>query len=187
MNKDESLISHAVPINVKQYGSVLMFSFKKINGYQAVGFASVSVMATYSLLNYLGLFDIPTNIGIAIVFGAVAGILALLGVRGDTLFATLRHFVLFKKNKKTTYYNPRVKLEQKSIKENPTMTSLLPREKVINAYKAVKNKINEQINRKGVISHKTTEENNEIVFADDIQLANSKDKMSINIFNRRGK
>lgn len=170
MKKEESIITHPVPINVKEYGSFWMFSFKKANGYQAVIFGVLATIISFFILFQINLFDIPTLIGFALTLGFAVGIVTLLGVRGDTLLSTLINMIIFNRNKRTVYYNPRIKTDQLSMANNPVIGSSLPREKIQKIYRNIKKKLDQKIKDRAILSQASSEDVGEVIFADDLHL-----------------
>ena len=96
-------------------------------------------------LNYIILpsagINIPFEVKtiLSIVFGFILASIGINGINDESPGSFLLTYLRFRKNKRTTYYNPRVKKEMKpSLEEVRSANEMLPRDKAIIFYKRYK-------------------------------------------------
>ena len=163
----ERIVIHPVPINIEDYSFIGPFAFKKINALQGIVVGLLVTFLLFNVINYFEIFQAVHVLGFSIAIGGGVFFLALFGIRGDSLFGYFKTLISFRKNKRSAFYNPRVKKEIKTIGIDALIGASLPREKLQKAYKKVRRKLNERNQKNAQELNAVVSE--EIIFSDDIK------------------
>lgn len=146
MSRDENVpIEQApVPLNFLSSGTAFLgMELKFFNIFQAVLLAAVPPIFVFGFLNRYFIFtNVVTTITLVIAASAIFGYIGLVGYNETTIGEFLIDFFKFKKNKRITYYNPRVKTEYRpsyALLETE-QAQLLPREKILKMVKDIQEK-----------------------------------------------
>lgn len=167
MNKDEPKVVF-IPTNYKTGNSFLGYEIKTSNVFQGVLLALIPIIICYVILPKFIEIKFMDTLSIVTFFSAGLGYLGVIGINGQTLGEYIQDWLTFRKNKRKTYYNPRIKKEaiffldeQKQDKE------MLPRDKIIafyNKYKAHSDLKNRELAHE---LEKEFEQSEELYFEDD--------------------
>ena len=130
-----------IPENFENGIHIAGFSFKPIFLIEGIILAVIAMGIAILVMKSIGMNDIGQMIGFALVFGGVALFLGLKGINDEPLTTYIKHLSEFNKGRRVAYYNPRIKVEAKSIfmEKNKEDKDAIPREKIIaffNKYKA---------------------------------------------------
>ena len=110
---DQEYETYIIPANVTDNGNVINGNIKKKNAYEAAAILFVGVIFCFILLGFLHL--IPKLI-IFTVF-VMLSLVAVVGIKGDSLIETLLEAFFFNKKKRTMKYRlPRKDTELKAKK-----------------------------------------------------------------------
>lgn len=170
----EQIISVPIPKNAIK-DKILGVEANWMNLVQAVLFASIPLLIGY-LLNKVFIFYDAKTFVIVIGMAAVGlGYLGLTGIDGMTLGDYLINYLNFNKNKRRTFYNPRVKTEIKSgLVNDDENTEMLPREKLNKLIENFNKKIKENDQKEAYDNMNTEDDNDDFSFEDDIELEKEK-------------
>ena len=139
MKNDEPKVVF-IPANYKTGTSFMGFEIKTSNVIQGVILALIPVVIGYGIVPKLIDFKIENMLSIVCFFSFGLGYLGVVGINGQTLGGYIQDLLNFRKNKRKTYYNPRIKKEAMFfLDEQKENKEMLPREKIIafyNKYKA---------------------------------------------------
>ena len=162
-----------IPNNYK--AGISIFGFKINLRYAIEG----GVLACIPLI--IGIVIVPKTLGLSFseilpttfFFVLLFGALGIYGIDNSPVSVFITDFINAKKNKRETYYNPRVKNEVMSIFSNvrPKDEQMLPREKILE----IINKYQKQMdnaNQKELESESIYNKKEKIYFEDDIGIVN---------------
>lgn len=159
-----------IPPNYENQISFLSFTFKRNNFIEGIILAAIPAIGLIKLVQiYGGFFKIPYFLEVGsmlAIFGFL--VVGLEGINGTTFLGFLKELVLYLRNRRIAYYNPRVKKEAlpsyyKSDGE------LLPREKLQIMYKQFKDNRDKKHREQVTELNKEMNENAQgLFFQDDI-------------------
>lgn len=123
-----------IPENFAADGTFLGYEIKVLNIIQAVVFASIPFLIVYGIIDKYFVTGTTT-----LVFTVMAALglayLGFFGINHETPLEYLIKYIEFRRNARKTYYNPRVKIEARSIfEEKNEEAEVLPREKIMKIY-----------------------------------------------------
>ena len=145
MNDNEEYQVKRIPDNFGNGINIAGFHFEVIFLIEGVVLAITTTLLSLVIMTSIGMTDIGQMLGFALVFACVSLVIGIRGVNDEPLTTFLSNVSKFNKNRRTAYYNPRIKKEakpvtQKQLEENK---DAIPREKIIaffNKYKSVLDK-----------------------------------------------
>ena len=160
MNKEENLIVYHIPTNYKNGISLFGFSFSTKGFFEGVIIALVGALVG-GLLFYGLLSGLSSTIKLSGLLILILGgfILGNTGINDEPVSKFISHYKGFKKTKRATYYNPRVKLEIKKFSED---------ELTGNSANMIKTKIISALNKQENIS--SLDLDDDVDFKDDKQI-----------------
>lgn len=161
-----------IPDNFGNGVNILGMHFKALFLIEGIVLAVIMLIVSLIVLRALGMNDIGEMLGICLVFSGIALFVGIKGINDEPITTFLKNFSDFNKKKRTAYYNPRVKLEAKSVKmekQDKENKDAIPREKIL----AFFNKYKETLDKKQQEKVKAFEEKNSfdannMFFEDDI-------------------
>lgn len=140
---EEYKVKH-IPPNFENGVNILGLNFRAIYLIEGLILGILAGIGSFFFLkNLIGMSDIGQTAGLSLAAG---GILAFVGIRGlndEPISTFLLNLVRFVKNKRTTYYNPRVKKEAVSFteeRENNPAAEAIPRERILALIEEMKEK-----------------------------------------------
>ena len=170
-NNEEYKI-RVIPDNFGNGVNILGMHFKALFLIEGVVLAVIMLVLSLIVLKALGMDDLGEMLGLCLVFSGIALFVGIRGINDEPITTFIKNFSDFNKKKRTAYYNPRVKLEAKSIKmenQDKQNKDAIPREKIL----AFFNKYKETLDKKQQEKAKAFEEKNSfdkdnMYFEDDI-------------------
>lgn len=147
---DEEYNVKHIPPNFENGINFLGLSFKPIYLIEGAVCGILAFLGFFFLFRkFFGMSDIGQTAGISLVF---AGILTFLGIRGvndEPISTCLYNLITFVKNKRTAFYNPRVKKEAVSFEEERVNTDpaaeAIPRERILALINNLKEKHSDKV------------------------------------------
>ena len=135
MNKStEEYRIRKIPDNFENGINFAGFNFKPIFLIEGIILGVICFVLMIVLLFAFGIRHISSStIGICLVPCVLAVILGIKGINDEPLTTFFRNLRFFNSKKRITYYNPRIKTEIKSIKNNLSNEGafVLPRDRII--------------------------------------------------------
>lgn len=132
-NREKNIVV-PIPENFASEGTFLGYEINFLNIAQALVFGIIPFAFTFGIINkyfYIG----TTTIVITCMFALGLAYLGFFGINHETPVEYLVKYLMFRKNARKTYYNPRVKIEARSIfEEKNDEADVLPREKIMKIY-----------------------------------------------------
>ena len=170
--KDESLESAPIPQNFAAGNTFLGYEIKYMNIIQAVVLGIIPIYVGYGIINKYFYVDQQMLFSLVAVFTVGFAYLGFAGIDNVTPGEYLWNYIMFKKNYRKTFYNPRVKTEYISIfAEQSEANTVLPKEKIMEFY----NKFIEKRNKADQMAAHTMEEadyNEGMFFEEDFLVMN---------------
>ena len=107
---------------------------------EGIIFGLLLFLLSFSLLSSIFVAKKGTSLGLSLVFSGLSFFFGVRGINDEPITVFLSHVRTFRRNRRTAYYNPRIKLEARSItKEKKTKKQEeLPREKILGAFEKYK-------------------------------------------------
>lgn len=132
----EKIVVVPIPENFATEGTFLGYEIKMLNIVQAVVFAVIPFLIFGFLDKYFEpLLNVTTTLVIRVMISLGLAALGFFGINHETPLEMLIKYLNFKKNERKTYYNPRVKIEARSLLyKSDEDGELLPRDKIIKMY-----------------------------------------------------
>ena len=166
---DEDYKVRQIPDNFGSGINVAGMHFGVIFLIEGIVFAVLLFFISFAVLSLMGMNDIGQMLGICLVFAAIALFIGVKGINDEPITTFAKNLSYFNKNRRTAYYNPRIKLEAKSVRMQEKSDAEIPREKIM----AALNKYKEAIDKKQQEKAKAFEEANafdksNMFFEDDI-------------------
>ena len=118
-----------IPKNTEFDISFGNFAFELKRLVEAIVLSLVFSLIAIAIMNLFNL-KATRQIAIVVLIVIACGMFALKGINGNSLTEHLIYMVMFKKNKRTTYYNDRVKVEKKFFTEDVDEQPVIPRERL---------------------------------------------------------
>ena len=128
---NEERRTHYIPINYKTYSSFHRWSFKKSTTIQAVFLTGIACFVMFYVLGYN--FE-NSDVTPTLLVGIFVFSLSAMGIKGYSLLGYLGIIIRYFKNKRSLYYNPRVKTESISILTEEIKKQDKPLRKAMNLF-----------------------------------------------------
>lgn len=166
-NNEERPMQIPIPKNFQAGINLFGGSYEFGNIIQGIIMAGLGVFIIFGGCKFLHInASIESRIGFALALGGTLGYLGLAGIEGETLIGLIKNIILFEKNKRTAYYNPRIKKEACTcVFERED--EILPRDKILMMYDKYKQEINKKDQDKALMSQFSLNENEDMFFNDD--------------------
>ena len=157
-----------IPANYKTGNSILGHEIKTSNVIQGCILAMIPVIIGYGIIPKFIDVDEVSILSTVIFFSFGLGYWGFVGVNGQTLGGYIQDWFMYRKNRRKTYYNPRIKKEAIFfLDEQMSNKDMLPRDKIIqfyNKYKAHSDLKNRELAHE---LEKEFEQSEELYFEDD--------------------
>lgn len=141
--EEEQLQSTPIPKNFADGTTFLGIEIKWFNILQGIILGLIPVIIALILNSFLIFYNAFSFWMTIVVLAVVLFILGFTGIDGITIGEYLYNIMMFKKKRRRTYYNPRVKTELKSsIAGRKDKTEMLPRDKIMAILDGIKAKTN---------------------------------------------
>jgi len=171
MQESESYKVRQIPDNFGNGINIAGMHFSGIFLVEGIVLAALFFVLTFLCLKSLGMCDIGEILGICLVFSGIALVVGVKGINDEPVTTFVKNLHAFNKGRRTAYYNPRIKLEAKSIKWEGLYENkdAIPKEKIMAAF----NKYKEAAEKRQQAKAKEFEEANafdqsNMFFEDDI-------------------
>lgn len=167
---DESPRVIFIPDNYHTGTSMFGVEIKISNAIQTIILVLIPIILNYFVIpSYFSIDRTSTVLLSFTIFCVVIlGYLGLVGVNGMTLGEFVYIYLMYRKSKRKTYYNPRLKKELKPIIVEETTREELPRDKMLALYNQYKEKFDEKNRQAALESEMSGDyENSQIFFEDD--------------------
>ena len=123
-----------IPENFGNGINIAGFHFRVIFLVEGIILALIMLIISFIVMKSIGLKDIGSMLGVALVFVGVALFIGIKGINDEPITTFIGNIMFFNKHRRTAYYNPRIKLEAKSVMaekiENENKDAI-PREKIL--------------------------------------------------------
>lgn len=142
---DENYRERFIPPNFENGINILGLSFQAIYLIEG-GLLGIAAFLGFFFLfkNAFQMSDFGQIVGFSLVFAAILAFLGIRGINDEPLSTFLVNLIQFAKNKRTAYYNPRVKKEAVSYTEeresSDTAQEAIPRERILALIEDIKEK-----------------------------------------------
>lgn len=136
-----------IPDNFENGINLLGFNFKPIFFIEGIVLGIICFALTIAVLFVFGIRHISSSIiGICLVPCILAAFLGIKGINDEPLTMFIRNLRYFNCHKRTTYYNPRIKTEIKSIGDDLSNAGayILPRDRIIALFTKYKKALDEK-------------------------------------------
>lgn len=134
--REEARESAPIPKNFAAGDTFLGYEVKWLNAIQAIVLGSIPLLVSYGIISKYFYTDGVTQFSITLMITIGFAGFGYFGIDNITPFEYIYNIMNFRKRKRKTFYNPRVKTEYKSIfVEQTEGNQLLPKEKIMELYK----------------------------------------------------
>lgn len=136
-----------IPDNFENGINFAGFNFRPIFLIEGIILGIICFVSTIALMFAFGVRHISSStIGICLVPCVLAIILGIKGINDEPLTTFIRNLRYFNSHKRTTYYNPRIKTEIKSIGNDLSNSGayILPRDRIIALFTKYKKAMDEK-------------------------------------------
>lgn len=134
--REEARESAPIPRNFAAGNTFLGYEIKWLNLIQAFILGSIPLYVSYGIVSKYFYTDATYQFSITITAMIGFAIFGYFGIDNITPFEYIWNVLNFRKRKRKTFYNPRVKTEYKSIfVEKTEGNQILPKEKIMEFYK----------------------------------------------------
>lgn len=178
--EDEKVMSAFIPKNFQSGVNLLGKSYPILSLAEGGVLFVLFGGGSFVILNKFNL-DTATIVGISISLGLPLGIIGVMGINDEPLHIFIKNVIKYFKNKRTVYYNPKVKRKAHPATE-PTeqelQAELLPRDKLLKKYEQFKATMDEK-NRKKMLENEenaSSEETDTMYFEDDEDITSEVEK-----------
>lgn len=134
--KEESRESAPIPKNFAAGDTFLGYEIKWLNLIQAIILGCIPLFVSYGFISTYFYTDGTIQFSMTMVITVGFAAFGYFGIDNITPFEYIGNVLNFRKRKRKTFYNPRVKTEYKSIfVEKTEGNQLLPKDKIMEFYK----------------------------------------------------
>ena len=138
-----------IPANYKSGNSIYGFEIKTSNVIQGSILATIPAVIGFGIIPDFIQINPDLNLSIVTFFSFGLGYLGFVGINGQTLLSYIQDWLMFRKKRRKTYYNPRIKKEAIFfLDEQKNNKEMLPRDKILaiyNQYKAQSDQKNREL------------------------------------------
>jgi len=170
MSTNEDYRVRQIPDNFGNGINIGGMHFPVIFLVEGVILAIIFLLLTFGILKLLGMTDIGQIFGICLVFSGIALVVGIKGINDEPITVFLKNLSDFRKGRRTAFYNPRIKLEAKSVlNAGENDAEIIPKEKIMAALSKYKEKAERKEQEKAkAYENSLNSKQGDMFFEDDI-------------------